>query len=76
MQAEGKGRLRSMNLVDIIVVIVVLAIIGAAVMYIRKEKKRGVRCVGCPSAGQCSGHCSGGCGGNEDEAYACHTDTK
>ncbi len=65
-----------MNPIDIIVVIVVLAIIGAAVMYIRKEKKRGVRCVGCPSAGQCSGHCNGDCGGNENNHCACHTDAK
>ncbi len=65
-----------MNLVDIIVVIVVFVIITVAIMYIRREKKRGVRCIGCPSAGQCSGHCNGSCGGNKNETCACHTDKK
>lgn len=42
-----------------LVAVVVLVIVGVAVAYIRKEKKRGVRCVGCPDGGKCSGHCSG-----------------
>lgn len=53
---------------NLIVVIVVLMIIGAAVTYIIKEKKRGVKCVGCPDAGTCPGskcsQCSGGCHSN------------
>ena len=44
---------------DILIVVVVLGIVGAAVWYIRREKKRGVRCVGCPDGGTCAGHCSG-----------------
>ena len=47
---------------DIIIVLVIVAIVGAAIAYIRKEKKRGVRCVGCPDGGTCGGNCSGGCG--------------
>ena len=47
---------------DIILVVIIVAIIGAAIAYIRKEKKRGVRCVGCPDGGTCGGKCSG-CGG-------------
>lgn len=47
---------------DIIVVLIVLAIIGAAVFYIRKEKKRGVVCIGCPHAGECARkHGAAGC---------------
>lgn len=53
---------------DMILVIVILAIVGAAVVYIRKEKKRGVQCIGCPAGGTCA-HKQGGasgcsCGGN------------
>lgn len=49
-------------MVNFVLIIVIMAIVGAAIAYIRKEKKRGVRCVGCPDAGTCGGNCSG-CGG-------------
>ena len=29
------------------------------IRYIIREKKRGVRCVGCPDSGKCSAGCSG-----------------
>lgn len=56
---------------DLILVLVLVAIVGGAIAYIRKEKKRGVRCVGCPDAGTCGGHCNGcngdgRCGNNTD----------
>ena len=44
---------------DFLILIVILGIVGSSIWYIRKEKKRGVRCVGCPDGGTCSGHCSG-----------------
>lgn len=34
---------------------ILLAFVGAAVFYIWKEKKRGTKCIGCPSAGCCAG---------------------
>ncbi|MBQ7284263.1 MAG: FeoB-associated Cys-rich membrane protein [Oscillospiraceae bacterium] len=46
---------------DIIVIAIVLAIVGSASAYIYKEKKKGVRCVGCSHAGQC-GKMNSGCG--------------
>jgi len=55
---------------DLIIIGIVAIIIGAAVAYIVKAKKRGVRCVGCPDGGKCSGNC-GGCSGN----CGCHSDT-
>ncbi len=69
---------------DFIIVAVLVAIIGAAVFYIVKEKKRGVKCIGCPAAGACSrsksSGCSGGCGStaesNSENCSGCHTDTK
>lgn len=58
----------------IIGLIIVLAV-GAAVTYIIKEKKKGVKCIGCPMAGTCAsrnkgsleGGCSGSCGSHTDE---------
>ena len=42
---------------DLIVVGIVLVIVGLAIAYIVKEKKKGVKCIGCPAPGQCSGKC-------------------
>lgn len=44
---------------NIIILLVVGLIVGAAAGYIWKEKKRGVKCVGCPYAEGCGGNCSG-----------------
>lgn len=56
---------------DFMVAIVILAVIGAAVVYIVKEKKKGVKCIGCPAAGNCAGkngaHSACGC--------SCHSNT-
>lgn len=32
---------------------ILVVIIGAAIIYIIKEKKKGVKCIGCPHAGTC-----------------------
>ena len=45
---------------DLIVISVVAAISAAAGLYIRREKKKGRKCIGCPHSGSCSGGC--GCG--------------
>lgn len=50
---------------DIIIIAVLLVIVGAAVAYIVKEKKRG-KCIGCPYAKQCGGKCSGGAHDGEE----------
>ena len=47
---------------DIIVLVIVFAIVVAAVVYIRREKKRGVTCIGCPHAAECAKKKQGGCG--------------
>ena len=48
---------------NFIVIAVILAILVSASVYIWKEKKRGVTCIGCPDSGTCA-HCKGGsCGG-------------
>lgn len=58
---------------DLILIAVILLILGGAVAYIVKAKKRGVKCIGCPSAKTCGGHqnetaggvrsCNGMCSG-------------
>ena len=45
-----------MNLATIIAVIVLVAVVFLAGRYIYREKKRGVKCVGCPYAGSCEKH--------------------
>lgn len=56
---------------DFIVIGVLFLMIGMAVAYLVRAKKRGVKCVGCPSGTSCShngnGQCSGTCN--------CHSDT-
>ena len=43
---------------NIIVVIILFLVLGAAIFYIIKEKKRGNRCIGCPAAGNCPMKCN------------------
>ena len=52
-----------------ILILVIAAIIGSAALYIYKEKKRGVKCIGCPEGCSCSGNC-GSCGGCSSDAKA------
>ena len=54
---------------DIIVLSIVALIIGAVIFYIVRQKKKGVKCIGCPAganacrASGCGGNCSG-CSGS------------
>jgi len=44
---------------DIILVIILILVVGGAVSYLYKAKKRGEHCIGCPYAKQCkNGSCS------------------
>ena len=51
---------------DIIVVAILLLVVGSAIYYIRKEKKRGAVCIGCPHAGTCAKKQQGGCGSHTE----------
>ncbi len=56
------------SMVDIIVTLVLALILGGALLYIRKEKKKGVQCIGCPAAGTCAKRHSGdGCTRTEEK---------
>lgn len=70
---------------NFIIVAVILLIIGAAVIYIIKEKKHGVKCIGCPAAGECASRNSGavsacsGCSGHgkcAGNCSSCHSGIK
>lgn len=56
---------------NIIIAVIIIAIVGAAALYIYKAKKSGKKCIGCPDGGSCSsgscGSCSCGCGGTEEK---------
>ncbi|MBQ1194197.1 MAG: FeoB-associated Cys-rich membrane protein [Lachnospiraceae bacterium] len=41
-------------MVNLIVIVILIILVGTAVFYIWKEKKKGRKCIGCPSAGCCS----------------------
>ena len=47
-------------LANIIGGLVLVIILSLAIWYIRKESKKGIKCVGCPYAKGCSGQ--GSCG--------------
>ena len=55
-----------MNTASIIAIIALALIVSLAVRYIVREKKRGVKCIGCPFAGSCTKH-----GGAKDPAGGC-----
>ena len=46
---------------NILIIALVAAIVGLAIGYIHKAKKRGVKCIGCPSGCSCSGSCGENC---------------
>lgn len=48
---------------DILILAVVGLVIGLAAGYIRREKKKGKSCIGCPYGGSCPSKGYGGCGG-------------
>lgn len=50
---------------NLIIIGILVMLVGTAVFYIRKEKKKGTRCIGCPSAGCCSGR---GCANMDENA--------
>ena len=39
---------------NILLIVVIVAIVGCAVAYVIREKKKGTKCIGCPNAKTCS----------------------
>lgn len=45
---------------NVIIILILLILVGAAAAYIRKEKKKGTHCIGCPYSSTCAKqHCGG-----------------
>ena len=42
---------------DLIVIGVIAAIVGCAIFYIYRQRKKGVHCIGCPDVSSCKGNC-------------------
>lgn len=57
-------------MVNIIIPVIIVLIVGGAIAYIVKEKKKGARCIGCPSGGCCSSKAGKGCN------CTCQTETE
>ncbi len=45
---------------DIIAIFAIMVVVGGAVLYLIRAKRRGERCVGCPYSKTCGGSCSHG----------------
>jgi len=52
-----------MNTIDFIMIAVIVLILGSVFLYIRRSRKKGIKCIGCPDGAKCAGRCSG-CSGN------------
>lgn len=49
---------------DLVAVVIIAIVLGLAVLYIVRAKKKGVKCIGCPSGGNC-------CSSNEENCSCC-----
>ena len=47
---------------DWIVILILAVLLIAALLYIRKQRKEGGPCMGCPHASRCAKKRQGGCG--------------
>ena len=52
---------------DIIIILVLVLILGSALFYMKKQKSKGVACIGCPDSGSCAKRRAGeACNCNEN----------
>ena len=47
-----------MTFADVILVFVIALVIGGAIFYIVRAKRRGQKCIGCPYAKECGKGCN------------------
>ena len=52
---------------DMIIILVLAVILGGALVYMKKEKAKGVTCIGCPDAEVCAKRKAGESCGNMDK---------
>jgi len=46
-----------MKPVDIIILAVIAAVLIGSIFFIRRSRKKGRKCIGCPHSKECGGHC-------------------
>lgn len=70
-------------MIDFVVGAILVAVVGAALSYIIKSGKHGMKCIGCPEAKNCRSHShteetASGCGGDCKSCAGCssHADVK
>jgi len=49
----------AMNPANIVTIVLIVGILGGAIWFLRRARKKGVKCIGCPDGGKCSGNCTG-----------------
>ena len=57
---------------NLIVFVIIAAIVGGAGVYIYQSKKKGVKCIGCPSGKDCGRQVSNGCSSTCASCSGCH----
>ena len=50
-----------MEPIEIIAIIAIVLVVGGAVAYLIRAKRRGQKCVGCPYSKECSNKCNCNC---------------
>ncbi len=55
---------------NVIAIGIIVVILGCAIGYLVRAKRRGVTCVGCPDSA-CAGHKKGGCHCTGEEDCSC-----
>ena len=48
---------REAYMIDYIIIGGLVVLVAGIVVYLRRAKKQGKGCIGCPSSGQCTGSC-------------------
>ena len=62
-----------MSFVDVLPILLIILFVGAAVLYLRSQKKKGRKCIGCPYCDSCSSKrknecCSSECAKKENNS--------
>lgn len=57
-----------MTFVDILPILIIVLIVGAAALYIYRQKKKGRKCIGCPYCDSCQSRgTKNACSSNSEE---------
>ena len=57
---------------NLVLILILIAIVGGASLYIYRAKKQGTKCIGCPSGKDCGRQVSHGCGATCSSCSGCH----